>query len=258
MILGLVGCSTQPKELTNEEVLLSGNWTDGTYTLTFRDNGTAHFEGGENPNDVKWSLKDNLITLEWMGMINVYSLEKENGTYTLISPDNTIFNLVTETTNRIEEQTQYNIGDTVSTDCLECVLLSVEENNGYIEVAYSVKNIGKESLSSAWIRTNKSVTRSLAGLSILDYNNGYIYDEQVLNTVDNETLLDIQPLEDEITVTDVYDVPEEVWNNADAPLLVTICLYSNEINENAEYDKSLPEITNDAAKHTFRFTYKVR
>lgn len=165
----------------------------------------------------------------------------------------------TETTNATkEEQTLYNIGDTVSTDCLECVLLSVEEDNGYIKVTYSVKNIGKESLSSAWIRTNTSVTRSLAGLSILDYNNGYIYDEQVLNTVDNETLLDIQPLEDEITVTDVYDVPEEVWNNADAPLLVTICLYSNEINENAEYDKSLPEITNNAEKHTFRFTYKVR
>lgn len=165
----------------------------------------------------------------------------------------------TEITNDTkEEQTLYNIGDTVSTDCLECVLLSVEEDNGYIEVTYSVKNIGKESLSDAWIRTNTSITRSLAGLSILDYNDGYIYDEQVLNTVDNETLSDIQPLEDGITVTDVYDVPEEVWNNVDAPLLVTICLYSNEINENADYDESLKEIAKNAEKHTFRFTYKVR
>ena len=50
MVLGLVGCaqSANNKEATvpetNEDILLSGIWTDGTYTLTFRSNNTAQFK----------------------------------------------------------------------------------------------------------------------------------------------------------------------------------------------------------------------
>ena len=156
------------------------------------------------------------------------------------------------------EKQIYAIGDTVCTDSLECTLLSVENNDGIIEVTYSAKNIGKESLSDAWVHTNTSVSRSIAGWSYLDYNDGYIFDQNVINTVDNATLLDLLPLGDSITVTDYYDVPEEVWNNSDAPLLVNIFLYSNSINEDAILDDSLPAITNDATKHTFCFSFEVR
>lgn len=161
-----------------------------------------------------------------------------------------------------EAKTLYNIGDTVSTDCLECCLLSVEKEGAYIEVTYSLKNIGKIPLDEAWINPEgANFTMKIAGLSTLDYNDGYIYggSSQILNTVDNETLSDLQPLGDAITVTDSYDVPDEVWDNTEAPLTVTISLCSNaNINEDAEYSEALDEWYQDWAKHTFKFEFKVR
>ena len=156
------------------------------------------------------------------------------------------------------EENIYQLGDTVSTNNMECTLLSVENSNSYITVTYSLRNIGKESLSDAWIHTNTSVTRKCAGLTMLNYNDGYIYDEQVINTIDNATLIDLKPLADAITVTDTYSVPAEVCTNTDAPLLITIFLYSSDINEKAEYNENWADMTNDAEQHTFQFVYRVR
>ena len=158
-----------------------------------------------------------------------------------------------------EDVVLYEVGETVSTDSMACTLLSVEEEDGYIKVTYSLENIGKKSLSSAWIYTPGAITSKCEGLSLLDYNDGYIFDEHAINAVDNELLSDLKPLGDIVTITDVFvDVPEEVWSNKDAPLLVRINLYSEQINEKAEYEDSWHESAVDAAKHTVTFTYKVR
>ena len=158
-----------------------------------------------------------------------------------------------------EEAILYKIGETATTDVIACTLIDVKEDNGYIMVTYSLKNIGKKSLSDAWVHKPGSVSRTCAGSSVLDYNDGYIYDKMALNTVDNEDLFDLQPLGDSIEVTDVFcDLPEEVWNNKEAPLLVKIHLYSEQINEHAEYEESWSDMAIDAAKHTEIVVFQIR
>lgn len=153
----------------------------------------------------------------------------------------------------------YSIGDTVSTDCMECTLISVEKEGQYIHATYSIKNIGKNSLSDAWIYTPESVTRKVGGLSSLDYNDGYTYDQHATGSGSSVTLIDLAPLSDAVSADDVFiNVPDEVWDNEPASLLVKIYLYSETENESAEIDESWPDLTKDAAKHTQIFTFKVR
>ena len=162
--------------------------------------------------------------------------------------------------NKVDDEENYSIGDTVSTDVMECTLLSVErDEKGYIHVSYSIKNIGKNSLSEAWVMAPDSVSRKLDGLTSLDYNDGYIYDQHTINTLNNKTFLDLVPLSDEVIVKDVYsDIPDEVWTNESALLLVKVYLYSEAEEGNRDIDEAWADVAKDAAKHTKVFTFKVR
>ena len=114
MLIGLCACGNSAQEgaqsaqgtdtskaeanlSSNESILLSGYWIDkDEITFTFNKNGTAHIEGGDaTPHDVKWTLEDDTVTCEWMGMVETFTLEKTDTSYTLTSYE-TVLSLVTE------------------------------------------------------------------------------------------------------------------------------------------------------------------
>ena len=117
----------------------------------------------------------------------------------------------------------------------------------------------KKSLSNAWVWVSSGSTLKCDGLSTLDYNDGYIYDNHALNLLNHYGFSDLVPLGDAITVNDVFTgVPEEVWTNEEAPLLVNLYIYTDQINEHAKYEESWHESAINAAKHTVIVTYKIR
>lgn len=152
------------------------------------------------------------------------------------------------------------IGDAVSTDAAELVLLNVsyedtfgsvtpKEGYSFVVVDYTLKNIGKTDFGYFLTATGG---RSMCMESIvsIDYNDGYIfyvddvegadgknYDKNYMYQMSDYLYIrDLKPLSDAVTVQAAICVPNEVIENTDAPLLIKFnLLNANEEDVTAVY-----------------------
>lgn len=158
MLMGLCACGNGAH--SNESILLSGYWIDkDEITVTFNKNGTAHIEGGDaTPHDVKWTLEDNTVTCEWMGMAETFTLEKTDTSYTLTSYE-TVLSLVTESlAEKKENKKEYyvilnNDGEKHEVSYLFDMAKNnqlkwdkFKEDGGYIEMVAPLEEIGSETI----------------------------------------------------------------------------------------------------------------
>ena len=139
-----------------------------------------------------------------------------------------------------DEPTTYKVGDTVSSDIMEVKLISVsytEEYNDYsfedgsfVVVKFSLKNIGKNTLSFL-TGINGGESKIPAFSLAVDYNDGYTFtlDDIETPSVDISYELfyspevftdELKPLSDAVTYTVAIFVPNEVIDNTEAPLAI--------------------------------------
>lgn len=171
MLMGLCACGNGAH--SNESILLSGYWIDkDEITVTFNKNGTAHIEGGgATPRDVKWTLEDNTVTCEWMGMAETFTLEKTDTSYTLTSYE-TVLSLVTESlAEKKENKKEYyvilnNDGEKHEVSYLFDMAKNnqlkwdkFKEDGGYIEIVWKLESIGSKTIYKDYNKTvNSSIT----------------------------------------------------------------------------------------------------
>ena len=159
-----------------------------------------------------------------------------------------------ENTTKTDEKeiTENEIGDTVSTDVAEVVLLNVsyedtygivtpKEGYSFVVVDFSLKNIGKTNLAP-FPTQGQGKSYVLGDIVSVDYNNGYTFfvdnvegkdgstynESSMKKTSDDLLISDLKPLSDAATAQAAICVPNEVVENTNTPLLIKINLLNSE------------------------------
>ncbi|MBQ9968757.1 MAG: hypothetical protein IJO88_08555 [Oscillospiraceae bacterium] len=144
----------------------------------------------------------------------------------------------------------YQIGDTVSTDIIELVLLDVaytasygictpKDGNSFIVTTFSLKNIGKTDLGffPAFNGSESICPDAIVGVDYddgyifyagdVDGNDGQVYQDSVFVNPDGRYLSDLKPLSEAETFEVAICVPNQVVENTEAPLLIKFNLLNS-------------------------------
>lgn len=175
--------------------------------------------------------------------------------------------------NNTKQTVNHNIGETVSTDSVELKIQDVSygkylyrdlddnylmasndpagkyfsvDGFAFVSIQYTVKNIGKTTITQYVPSSENSISGVLSGMFSLDYNNGYkYYVVDVFNHVvsctfgDNieaiESFSDLVPLTEAKTYRTVIQVPEEVITQTDNNLLLNVNVPNSESYETISF-----------------------